>query len=188
MTRSNHHPQNMPHGAKALSAAFALPLRIGMQASARTALAVLLLAAHGFPPAYGVDIYRWVDENGRVQFADTAPPASRKPVTRMDSRPYELSPEQRREAEARAAREKAQALENPQYKAAETPAVAAPSPKASQQAGPPAIAGKDCASLRRRFQESSECFAPFFNVNGSIKADAFETCGPAVPYPAQECS
>ena len=52
----------------------------------------------------------------------------------------------------------------------------------------PAAAEPDCATLRRRYMDSASCYAPFFNVNGSVKPGAFETCGPAVPFPARECS
>ena len=72
--------------------------------------------------------------------------------------------------------------------AQQQPAPATPAPKASEEAAKPPAPATDCATLLRRFRESSECYAPFFNVNGTMKPDAFETCGPAVAYPARECS
>jgi hypothetical protein len=68
----------------------------------------------------------------------------------------------------------------------EKAAAAASAPKGTPARS--AAAESDCAMLRRRYLDSASCYAPFFNVNGSIKPGAFETCGPAVPFPARECS
>lgn len=160
-----------------------------IQCPMKTVLTVLVLIALGSSPTYGADIYRWVDENGQVHFSDTVPQQYKESVTTIDSRQYELSPEQRKEAEARAAREKERFVETTtKQKAAEATASTKSNPKASTAAAKPPAAATDCATLFRRFQESSECYAPFFNANGSMKENAYETCGPAVPYPAQECS
>lgn len=93
----------------------------------------LALGALALAPLYGADIYRWVDDKGRVHLSDEVPERFRKSAIPLPS-------------------------------------------------------GTDCASLRRRFQESADCFAPFVNANGSVKPEAFQTCGPAVPAPALECS
>lgn len=150
------------------------------------------------------DIYRWVDEKGQVQLSDKVPEQFRKSATRVDSRQYELTPEQRKEAQARAAREKARlakaAAEEAKAKkardaaAADAAAAAASGARTGKAAAQPASAARgtnaaaDCATLRRRYQESADCLAPFLNANGSIKEGAFQACGPPVPYPAQECS
>ncbi|HEX9450848.1 MAG TPA: DUF4124 domain-containing protein [Burkholderiales bacterium] len=62
-------------------------------------LALLTFSIMLFSPLYAADIYRWVDENGRIQFSDVVPEKYKKSAKRMDSRQYELSPEQRKEAE-----------------------------------------------------------------------------------------
>ena len=152
-------------------------------------LALIILLTLGglwLPPLYGADIYRWVDQDGRVHLSDTVPEQFKKSATRIDSRQYELTPAQRREAEARTARDKAQAAER-DAKAAATAgraaSAAAPASAVSAEAGT-----ADCATLRRRFAESNECFAPFFNRNGSVKAEGYAKCGAPVPYPTNECS
>jgi hypothetical protein len=61
-------------------------------------------------------------------------------------------------------------------------------PARAGASAPAPVSAEECAILRRRFQESSACFAPFMNTNGSVKPEAFKVCGPAVPYPARECS
>ena len=56
-----------------------------------------------------------------------------------------------------------------------------------------AAAASDCATWRRLFEESQACFAPYHNVNRSLKRGAYEncsqiddpepTCGPESWYP-----
>lgn len=165
--------------------------------------AALAFGTLALSPLCAGDIYRWVDDKGQVQLSDNVPEQFKKSATRVDSRQYELTPGQRKEAEARAAREKARlakaAAREAKAKAREAAgpvgaASAASAAKTSKAAAKPASAASgaraaaDCATLRRRYQESADCLAPFLNVNGSIKEGAFETCGPAVPYPASECS
>ena len=111
---------------------------------------LVLLAASvlWLPPLYGADIYRWVDQDGRVHLSDTVPEQFKKSATRIDAK-----------------------------------AAAAPASAVSAEMGT-----ADCATLRRRFAESNECFSPFFNRNGSVKAEGYAKCGTPVPYPARECS
>ena len=162
-------------------------------------LAVLAFSTLALTPLYGADIYRWVDDQGRVHFSDDVPEQFRKSATRIDPRQYELTPEQRKEAEARAAQERvraAQAAERDAKAKAAQAAKAASAASAARAKAPAKLAASaptapsagDCTTLRRRFQESSDCFAPFVNANGSIKEQAFEACGPPVPFPARECS
>lgn len=165
-----------------------MSLRVAGQFSSTTIIPLLFFAHVGI--AHGADIYRWVDDNGRVQFSDSPPPPAKKAVTRIDSRQFEPSPEARREAEARAARDKARAKEESERRAEEAvkAAVPVPDPKAAKRPDVAPVAAKDCSSMLQRFRESSECYAPYMNANGSRKPGAIEACGPAVPYPAQECS
>jgi hypothetical protein len=51
--------------------------------------------------AFGADIYVWTDENGKTHLADSVPPKYKASAQRIDSRQFELTPEQRREADAR---------------------------------------------------------------------------------------
>jgi hypothetical protein len=41
---------------------------------------------------------------------------------------------------------------------------------------PPAKEGDDCAQLRRLYEESLACFAPYVLANGATKAEAFQKC------------
>ena len=137
--------------------------------------------------AQATDIYQWVDDSGRTHLSDVVPEKYKHSAKRVDSRQFEVGPQQRAEAEARAAREREQAAKG----SAETPAGARGARGATLGSASPGAASapgdaSDCASLRRQYAESQECFAPFLNVNGSYKPGAFEKCT-QVPDPSPKC-
>ena len=158
--------------------------------------------ALAFSSVHAADIYRWVDDNGRIQLSDRVPEQYKSRATRIgDSKQYELTPEQRKEADDRAAQGKVRATEAAEREARvkATPpakpasAASAPASRPASAASAPASAtksqgGSDCESLRKRFAENNECLSPFFIAGGGVKAEGFAKCGPAVPYPAKECS
>ena len=161
--------------------------------SIRTTLALVTIAVLLPTSLLAADIYRWVDRDGRTQLSDTVPDEYKKSATRIDSRQFELSDAQRREAEARAAHEKLQAAE-----AAEAAKVAArakadsvagplaPASGATAASGKPAGNASDCATLQRLYKESTECFAPYRTAKGTTKAEAFDKCPVAVD-PTPQC-
>ena len=158
---------------------------------------VIAFGAMAFSPLYAADIYRWVDDSGRVQLSDRVPEKFKDKAIRIDSRQYELTHEQRKEADARKESEKVRATEAAEREKrvratpAAAPASAASAPASAASAAAPASAaktsGNDCTSLRKRFAENNECLSPFFTTSG-VKPEGFAKCGPAVPYPTQECS
>ena len=121
--------------------------------------------------ALGADIYRWTDENGKVHLADTVPPRYQSTAQRIDSRQFELTPAQRREADARLARERQAQASRP---APASAAAATPPARTAPPATP--AAPRDCKALQREYADSLECFAPFVNANGTLKPGAFEAC------------
>ena len=164
--------------------------------SIRTTLALVTIAVLLPTSLLAADIYRWVDRDGRTQLSDTVPDEYKKSATRIDSRQFELSDAQRREAEARAAHEKLQAAEAAE--AAEAAKVAArakadsvagplaPASGATAASGKPAGNASDCATLQRLYKESTECFAPYRTAKGTTKAEAFDKCPVAVD-PTPQC-
>ena len=143
-------------------------------------------------PLHAADIYRWVDENGQTQISDIVPEKYKKSATRIDSRQFELSAEQRREADARAAettQRKARADEVEAANSASAAAVAASAASATAGSGPRRATkqGTDCATLRRLYRESLACFAPYVTAVGATKAEAFEKCTPVLE-PVTKCS
>ncbi|NMM10039.1 MAG: DUF4124 domain-containing protein [Polaromonas sp.] len=140
-------------------------------------------------PLYAADIYRWVDENGRTQISDIVPENYKKSATRIDSRQFELSAEQRREADARAAETAQRMARSDAIEAANAAAaVAASAASAAAESGPRRATkqGTDCATLRRLYRESLACFAPYVTAVGATKAEAFEKCTPVLD-PVAKC-
>jgi hypothetical protein len=124
---------------------------------------------------HATDIYRWVDEKGKVHFSDSVPEKYKHSATHTDSRRYELSEKQLQERAEQASRYPVRPL---------PPASASPQNTQQSAAKPPEQA--DCATLHRRYLESQDCFGRFRNVNGSIKAEAFQYCA-EVKDPTPEC-
>jgi len=144
-------------------------------------------------PLHASDIYRWVDENGRVQLSDRVPDQFKKSAIRIDSRQFELTPEQRQQAQARAAAEKSRAAEADAREASSRAAEAGstPPPNSLNSRAPvsrPTVGSSTCAALRQAWKDSAACFAPFQNRTG-LKPGAYEACGAQVPYPdTRECA
>ena len=153
--------------------------------AAAIACAALLACAS----AHAADIYRWVDENGRTQVSDVVPEKYRATATRIDSGQYELSPERRKEAEERAARDKALAAEAAARRAgaaASAPAAKAAVPASARRPAQGVTDATDCDTWRRLYRESQDCFAPYRTTRGGTKAEAFENCNP-IPSPDAKC-
>jgi len=146
------------------------------------------------------DIYRWVDENGRTQMSDRVPEQYRATARRLgDSRQYELTPQQRNEAQARAAREKAREDADARARADAEARAAAAAGAASQPATPSKAAAKEdvepntisaaeCDAWWREYLNNSACYAPFRTARGGMKAGAFEACGDPVLNPSRQCA
>ena len=139
---------------------------------------------------HSADVYRWVDEDGRTHMSDTVPDRYRNSATRVDTGP-ELTPQQREEAETRAALQKKRAEEEARRRARDEAAGAGSTPVPPAPAIQPAPratrSSSDCAELTRRYRESQECFAPYRMANGAIRTEGFQLCGPAMPDPSGEC-
>jgi hypothetical protein len=134
-------------------------------------------------------IYRWVDENGRTHVSDVVPEKYRNSAVRIDSGQYEVSPAQRKEAQERAAREKALADEAAKRRASTPPAAPASGASAPVAARRPAQGvtdATDCETWWRLYRESQECFGAYRTVRGGIKPEAFEKCNP-IPSPELKC-
>ena len=138
--------------------------------------------------AYAAVIYQWVDESGRAQMSDVVPEKYKKTAKRIDSRQFNLSPEERGAAEANAAQLKAKADEaEARHKRAQqaTPPIPASAASARQSALAPNLS--DCASWRKAFLESKDCFARHQTNHGPLRQGAYETCGAEIPNPEPKC-
>ncbi len=143
------------------------------------------LGALGLVAVQAGEIYRWVDDKGRVQLSDRVPEAYKNSATRVDTSASQLTPAQRQEAANRAAQEKVRAAEA-EAREARIRVAPPPQPAASTAADKPVESS--CAAQRRRFQENATCLGAYKIANGGFKPGAFESCGPSLPPPPEECT
>jgi hypothetical protein len=145
---------------------------------------LIALGLLGVGAAHAADVYRWVDAQGRTQLSDRVPDEYKNSATRIDTSASQLTPAQQREAQERAAQEKVRAAEAAEREARVR--VAQPAqPSASAGAAPSRDNG--CAAARLKFQQNANCLAGYKIANGGFKPGAFETCGPSVPAPPEQC-
>lgn len=136
--------------------------------------------------AIAADIYRWVDEQGQTHVSDTVPPQYRQRATRVDTSASKVSDEQRAEAAARAAKEKAAVTDNVR------PDVPNPPQAVELSTYPkPGASGIDdkrarCAEWRRAYDRSQACFNQYRTITGAIRSEGYQVCT-EVPDPSSEC-
>ena len=153
-------------------------------------IALLLFLCSMSLAARAGDVFKWVDENGKVHYGDTVPEKYRKESKKVDSSGPEATAAQRREAEARIAKEKARldALEKSRDATADTPQ-SGPAP------APVAQAKDECEEQMKKYLESMACFDKYRNAptstlvggfrissGGGVKPEAFQHCK-EVPQP-----
>lgn len=132
-------------------------------------------------------VYRWVDENGRTHVSDVVPEKYRGSAKPVNLGPYEVSPEDRKQAEERAARDKASAsIRKPGAAEKASPPASAASAPPSRRPSQGVTGTTDCATWRRLYQESLDCFGPYRTTRGGIKPEAFDNCT-LVPSPDEKC-
>jgi hypothetical protein len=141
--------------------------------------------------AEAAPLCRWVDDSGRTQISDSVPDRYRSSAVCTDSRQYELSPQQRQEAEQRAARQKAQARQERSGQATERAGAASePGSAASGSVAKRPAQGvtdaTDCDTWWRLYDESEECFGPYRTTRGATKPEAFEKCN-VIARPELKC-
>lgn len=123
-----------------------------------------LLAAN----AHGAEVYKWVDENGSVHIGDTVPPKYEKKAKRLEYK--ELPP-------TVPARQPDHSAAQPQVPGAKS----VPAAKSGSSAG----GDGNYEEKMRKYRESLDCFAPYRNANGGVKAEAFQHCT-EVPEPQRD--
>ena len=136
---------------------------------------LLLLFASVSLAAHGADIFRWVDENGKIHFGDSVPEQYKQRAKKLDSKGAEITSAQRQEAEARLASEKARAesiRKAREAKSDEAQAGAAPTPPVS----PAANNANACEEELKKYLDSQTCFAPYVMKDGAVRPEAFQHC------------
>jgi hypothetical protein len=127
-------------------------------------------------------VYRWVDEHGRVHYAETVPERYRSgaraitvpaaPPPRELPGPGSASPPASAAAPAAPTRAPA--------------ASALPRPSGKRPARVP-DQNTDCQTWQRLYLESADCFGPYRTARGGIKPEAFERCNEVPEPPIDRC-
>jgi hypothetical protein len=130
--------------------------------------------------AQAVDIYRWVDEKGKVHFSDSPPEKYKHTARKNDSRQYELTEAQKKELAARAHISSAGKLDQKKEESKTASLDTPHTPMLGEDIS------NDCAALFKAYYDSQICFAPYKNRNGSMKPGAFEQCK-QVEDPTPKC-
>ena len=136
-------------------------------------VAFLLLLGPLSLAAYGADAFSWVDEDGKTHYGDSVPGRYKQKAKKLDS--SAVTGDQRLEAEARLAKEKARAesLE----KAREARLDGAQSASAPAPTAPPTgDSANECEKQLKKYLDSQACFAPYRLKDGGIKPEAFQKC------------
>lgn len=159
-----------------------------LTAALRAAIPAALFSAGLAAIAFSVqaaEIYKWTDEDGRTHFADSVPDRYKSAATRVDPGSSEVPDTQRKEAEARAAKEKS-AMNRAREKSGNSGLPAGTKPATGGSATADARRAADCEILFRRYRESQECFAPYRLANGALRVEAYQRCT-EVPDPSRRC-
>ena len=141
-------------------------------------IAFLLAFASLSCAALGADIYKWVDEKGRIQYGQSVPDKykkSAKKVVKDEAQPTEA---QRQEAEARAAKDKvdAQALDAQKAKSDQANQAKTDSQRRAAPAASPDDKVSQCEAEKKRYRDSEACFAPYRTATGAIQPEGFQRC------------
>lgn len=135
--------------------------------------------------AAAAPIYRWVDDDGRTHFSETVPKRYEKTATRV--MPRDTGPPASASSMPSAPSPVLPPAPSPKASEAAPAQTATPTvPAASAAASAARVQPKDCATLRRLYEESLACFAPYRTVRGGLKAEAFDKCTP-VEDPTPVC-
>jgi hypothetical protein len=135
--------------------------------------AVLSLAAFSVS-AQSTQVFRWVDEKGKVHYGSSVPEQYREKGRKLDSENPDVLEARRKDAEARNAKDKAAVDAQNKSQVSNPDAVkpaATPAPNPTQ-----ASANPGCAEQWRQYMASIECFAPFVRGNGTVMEEGFQKC------------
>jgi hypothetical protein len=127
-----------------------------------------------------------VDEAGKTHVSDVIPDKYKATAKRFNSRKYELSDTERKNEEARAAKEK-QRVERKQIEPVEQPDIDSTPAIPSQPFAP--ARPTTCTEKWDAYYRSQECFAKFMIRTGAgslLKPEAYEACQ-NVESPAMVC-
>lgn len=139
------------------------------------------------PGSTAAQVYKWVDENGKVHYGD-APPERDDVKRRAVKIDTPLPTPSDRDAAQKRAEQERRTLNHliESRKRAETKTKQPGAATASTGAAPPSVNETPCQKEWREFREKSACFAPYRTATGGIKPEAYERCK-EVTQPTSVC-
>ena len=145
-------------------------VRTGVEMRWITLLLLGSLGAH----VQAANIYRWVDEQGRIHYGDAIPMSYEAKGRSIEVKSSEVTDAQRQDAAERVAKERdtVEALARARQALTSNASAKATVPIGSGKAND----GGGCEQEWRRYRESQACLAPFRTATGAIKVEAFEHC------------
>ena len=129
--------------------------------------------------AQAAPVYRWIDAQGQTHYADGVPNGYKGKTAAIDVTSSDVPEGQTKAAQERLNRlkqrlEAARSTRQQDERARNSrPAHAAVGHRASADTGAQSV---DYPQLWKVYDQSVECFAPFQNINGTLKPGAHEMC------------
>lgn len=151
----------------------------------RDILVVCALVA-ALPGPVLAQVYKWVDENGKVHYGDAPPEQAQGKKKSVKINTPAPSPADR-EAALKRAEEERRKLDQFTQTRRSAEAKAKQDKPATATAGSTAPANETpCQKEWREFREKAACFAPYRTATGGIRPEAYERCKEAV-QPSSPC-
>ena len=149
------------------------------------ALVVSVFWASAFGIAQAQEIYKWIDENGKVHYGDAPADSQKGRATKVEAKIPVPSDNQRGAATDRAARQKQSWDERTQKEADKTAATtAADSAEPVDDFEPEVVAeGSSCEQQKRAYEEAARCFERYRSPTRVVDERAYDRC-PDVKKPA----
>ncbi len=134
-------------------------------------------------------VYRWVDDQGTVHYAEVVPQRYQSVARRVGVTADEPTAEQRRDAldGARKVKDRAAGMATERQMPSSAPTAAAASRGAVKRPAQMPNDQTDCTTWQRLYLESIECFGPFRTARGATKPEAFEVCNVVTEPPPGRC-
>lgn len=136
---------------------------------------VLIMVMSALAPARAAEVYKWTDDNGRVQYGDRVPEDKKAAARMISLANSELTDSQRLEAKARLDKILADAQKTAPPQSPKIASIASPPPATP-------TSSSACEEAWKKYNASYACFDPYRISGGRVRPEAYLHCK-AVPQP-----
>ncbi|MBT9613479.1 MAG: DUF4124 domain-containing protein [Burkholderiales bacterium] len=124
---------------------------------------------------HSADMFKWVDEKGRIHYGESVPEQYKRSATHFEEKGAEPIDAKSQKAAASLAKDSAAPAKSKVRRQAKSNKPHSKSPALPVSSGSQ-DKGSSCEAEKRKYRESEACFAPYRNATGGIKAEAFKHC------------